>query len=227
MMKSLLIAIALSILIGASLGWTENPPNMSIDTIKLLSDESTLGDRLRGFRKAASVDSREINELLVQLLDSKADGGKLDDLLLLPSWHESLIILTERFPEAGITKRPIDYKHGDAVAFKNWWSKNQMRIKYHDNTQSLITNPAFDTNQPQPFAPQSPEATKESASAPTPAPKAQTQAENASDPSPKTTATPLATETRPSSSGFPIVPVAIIGTAIVGIVICIVRRKSK
>jgi hypothetical protein len=62
-------------------------------------------------------------------------------------------------------------------------------------------------------------------STPTPAMSSPATVEK-STPQPKTSPTPAAVETE-SSSSFPILPLAIVGAAILGIVIFLLRRKSK
>lgn len=106
--------------------------------ISSLNDSSSNDNRINGFRQAAIIDSMEVNNELVKLLNSKEEGGMVSDVLVLPSWHESLIILAERFPEAGIKKRPIAYGLSDAEKFKKWWTENRERIEYRNNTHVLI-----------------------------------------------------------------------------------------
>lgn len=132
-------------------GFGESKP--IYDTNHFHDINSNLSDRLRYFDDVSRVDSEQSNNKLVELLDSTDEGGKIGDELLLPLWHQSLIILVERFPEAGISERPIAYKREDVLIFKAWWSKNANRIKYHDNTHSLVQNAGFGATQSQLSAP--------------------------------------------------------------------------
>lgn len=84
---------------------------------------------------------------------------------------------------------------------------------------------------PSPIIDLLPKVVKESASAPAPAPVATIQAtpvptQHAQSTAPATPP-PKKAEIKAAPSGFPLLPVAIIGVVIVGIVIYILRRKSK
>lgn len=165
-MKNYKMIILLFLTLWASAFGESKPLN---DTNQFHDITSNLSDRLRYFDDVSRVDSEQSNNNLVVLLDSTDEGEKIGDELFLPTWHQSLIILVERFPEAGVSGRPIAYTREDVSIFKAWWSKNANRIKYHDNTHSIVGNAGFVENQSQSSTPDSSmESAKESPKAPTP-----------------------------------------------------------
>lgn len=116
--------------------------------IRLLNDSSSASNRFDGFSEASLIDSAEVNNELVKLLDSKQDAELILDILVLTSWEHALILLAKRFPEAGVPKRPRIFDRSDAEIFKKWWSENQTRIEYQNNTHRVIPD-----SQPQKIIP--------------------------------------------------------------------------
>ena len=108
---------------------TEQSDDKDAIIISKIEDSASIEDRLFGFSMAHGRQSAQINEKLVSLLDSTVLGGKSGCNLLLPSWHEALIILTERFPECSISKSPILYTKEDCELFKKWWRTQSQNNK--------------------------------------------------------------------------------------------------
>ena len=136
MMNYLHYTIALSFALAMP-GFAGDAGVAENETIRLLDHFSNASEGLKAFSQAERIDSREINRKLVELLESDALATLHGDIGLLPVWYESLAILAERFPEAGISL-PLAYDRGQATKFKNWWIKNESRIEYHDNAHRLV-----------------------------------------------------------------------------------------
>jgi hypothetical protein len=139
-------SIARVLILLASLGRVltaaEPTPDEIKQTLEYLKPGSSFQDKQKGYALAKKVDAREINQYLVLLLDSKEPGEKVVDVLLMPVSNEALILLVARFPECGITKRPVGFDDGDKEAFKKWWAANESRIEYHDGTHRLTAHGA-------------------------------------------------------------------------------------
>lgn len=118
------------------------------EVIRLLNDGSSASNRFDGFHQASLIDSAEVNNELVKLLDSQQDAEMILDILVPPSWEYALILLAKRFPEAGVPKRPGVFDRSDVDNFKKWWSENQARIEYYNNAHRLIPD-----SQPQKIIP--------------------------------------------------------------------------
>lgn len=131
--------VSCALALGAGIAFSEDDGRVRVE---YLDDSASLLQRNREFSRASKYDNREVNDKLVELLDSEEPGGLINDMILMPSWHEALNILARRFPEAGITKRPTAYQRGDARAFKEWWAKNQGRIGYGQNAHHIVGEPS-------------------------------------------------------------------------------------
>jgi hypothetical protein len=115
-------------------------PISETEVIRMLTNPSSIQERYQGFRRAERIDSEAVNVVLVCLLDSKVGGGMVMDIGLLPIWIQSLAILAERFPEAGI-KSPVTNDRAQVIKFKDWWGRNRERIVYHGKSHSLTPVP--------------------------------------------------------------------------------------
>jgi HEAT repeat protein len=129
------VTVALCILLAMPVLAEDGKPTED-EIIRMMDNPYNAFVREKGRSQASEIDSRNVNRKLVELLDSNRPGGQLDDIVVLPDWYGSLLILAERFPEAGI-RVPPDYDRSLAEAFKAWWAKNEARIEYYDNTHRL------------------------------------------------------------------------------------------
>jgi len=232
-MKTLLIFLVSFALIGGIAFADSLRSSNDVDIMRLL-DDSGIANRLKGFRLARKIDSEKVNNKLVALLDSHDEGGKVNSLLLLPSWHEALIILAERFPEAGITKKPILYKRDDVIKFKSWWHENSAKIEYYNNTHSFSSKTVSDVkgmerNQPHSLPKETNETTQPPLAVATPQTTPIPSAAMPVDPHKSTLAmTPASSAkgTNRAPSSFLIVVVTFVAAVLSGIAVFFHRHKK-
>lgn len=150
-MRHLSLSLVLAFSLVSFSGYAEDATSLEAEVVRMINDSSSLSDRCRGFWRAKEIDSSQINRKLVELLESELMAKRSGDVVLMPSWYESLAILAKRFPEARISL-PLAYDRVHAEAFKRWWIENEARIEYHDNGHSLRSG-ALPENPPKRIVP--------------------------------------------------------------------------
>ena len=116
--------------------WSENREKISYlqetvnETKRLLKLDASLRDKAEGFRLAEYVDTLEVNDALVAVLDDESSGGRIsNDVGIGDPWTVAMHLLARRFPEAGvIDNRFHAYDSDDKTLFKKWWSENKNRL---------------------------------------------------------------------------------------------------
>ena len=108
---------------------------------------SELSEINMGLKFAGYINTSEINERLVSMLDNDMEGYIDGDLIYVAPRKGALFFLQRRFLEYSEDSNRKPLTDEEAAAFKKWWALNKNNIIYHDNNTHSYSKSKIEAEQ--------------------------------------------------------------------------------